>query len=42
MVVPLCDEGMVPWLEKLRMVGIAGGRGAVLLRLRLWLEKRGT
>lgn len=34
-------DGIVPWLEKLRMVGM-GMRGAVLLRLRLWLEKRGT
>lgn len=38
--VPLWEEGMVPWLEKLRRAWRAG-RGAVLLRLRLW-EKRGT
>lgn len=36
---------MVPWLEKLRILCRAGGRGAVLLRLRVcwvWDEKRGT
>lgn len=36
---PLCDDGMVPLLEKLRNAGI---RGFVLLRLRAWLENRGT
>jgi hypothetical protein len=44
---PLCEEGtvaIVPWLEKLRIAWRAGGRGTVLvlLRLRLWFEKRGT
>lgn len=45
---PLCEEGIVaivPVLEKLRIAWRAGGgRGAVLvlLRLRLWFEKRGT
>jgi hypothetical protein len=41
-VVPLCEDGIVPVLEKLRRAWRAGGRGAVLLRLRLWVEKRGT
>lgn len=40
-VVPLCEDGIVPALEKLRRAWRAG-RGAVLLRLRLWVEKRGT
>jgi hypothetical protein len=40
-VVALYVEGIVVWLVKLRKA-LGGARGAVLLRLREWLENLGT